>query len=109
MSAPDAAEVWTTLLNQFESVLDDRRTRLDSMDPEGAGAMLDAAPNFIPPASVPPLPVACRSRAVALSRRNEELVAELSRAADRIQPARYAVRGRVAVGNTSSTEFDEMA
>lgn len=109
MSAPDAADVWTALLDQFEAVLDDRRTRFDSAGPEGAVTLLEAAPSFVPPTSVPPLPVACRPRAIALSRRNEELVAELTRAADRIQPAGHAIRGRVTVGNASSTEFDEMA
>lgn len=99
-------EFWTALLDEFETALHEYRRRFEQSQ---LGPAPTGAPRFVPPASVPPIPMVLRSRAVLLSQQADELIAEVSTAADRIKPHRAAPRARVAASTASTAVFDEKA
>jgi hypothetical protein len=103
----DAAAWWTSVLDEFESVLVDHRCRLDSMTSDDP--RLVDVPRFVPPMAVPPMPTTIRPRAIALSRRADELVADVSLAAAQIKPLAAAPRARAAASTATSSGFDELA
>jgi hypothetical protein len=99
--------IWSDLLDEFEAVLDDHRRRLD---PTALTTLQTSdLPRFVPPATVPPIPLSLRSRAIGLSEQANRLITEVRTAADRIAPRAAAPRARILVPATSSAAFDEMA
>lgn len=96
-------DVWAELLDQFESVVTDHAARLDALDE----LSLDRLPEFVAPATVPPVPAELRPRALELVRRNDELAARVMSAAARIEPVEQRVRGPRT--STAPRGFDELA
>lgn len=99
----EARVVWTTLLDEFESVIVDHAARLDALD----DLLLDGLPRFSRPDAVPPIPADLRPRATELVRRNDALAARVAEAAARVE--RTDVRVRAVRAAPAAGGFDELA